>query len=44
MPASLSRTRGLRVLACEQGMAALEFALIALALLMLVFAIIIYSL
>lgn len=32
-----------RVLACDKGMAALEFALIAPALLMLVFAIIIYS-
>lgn len=34
---------GRRVLACDKGMAALEFALIAPALLMLVFAIIIYS-
>ncbi len=32
-----------RMLACDKGMAALEFALIAPALLMLVFAIIIYS-
>lgn len=43
MPIFPPGTRRPRVLACQKGMAALEFALIAPALLMLVFAIIIYS-
>ena len=43
MRVSLPRALRSRVLSCEQGLAALEFALIAPALLMLVFAIIIYS-
>ncbi|NML90868.1 pilus assembly protein [Sphingobium sp. TB-6] len=37
------RNRVRRLLACERGLAALEFALLAPALLMLVFAIILYS-
>jgi len=37
------RSRVRRLLACEQGLAALEFALLAPALLMLVFAIVLYS-
>ena len=38
-----SRAAALRLLRCQKGIAALEFALVAPALLMLIFAIIIYS-
>ena len=38
-----SRAPALRLLHCQKGIAALEFALVAPALLMLIFAIIIYS-